>query len=458
MRAGSGQGIGLVGLLKRRSFEAWVWLAGLGSVRAAALRWIASRRWSDMYASFVSRLEEEVSESEEEFDDPSQDDDDVVRYERTSHHQSRRDELIKRVQAAHAHTAAAAAGEAAGENDRSDEQPRRRPAQDSNEHQGQAQAQAPAHGVQGARQDTLDGYLPNHAARARELEAASAYSFGDDAELSTATTGRTARAGSASCARAAVRDDSLLEAEGGALAARGRGKRKRLQSRSLANLGGRQGGGLDLIGAFRTKQELGPDQQPQGRRAPTAAGRQQPGASHAMRSHSLRPAQQSAQRRGRSGGVDLVGAFRSSARSSQSKQPELPSQRVRTNAGAKVPKSTPAKSHSLRRPDPASADRNRSWTAPPSFLGGPARNLASQGTTSRTFANLQHPAEATQSRLGDKKGLKGERERVVADLKSGAFASERPAVKLKFRMLDGSALLCHSKTDGRSQAGDRHST
>ena len=176
---------------------------------------------------------------------------------------------------------------------------------------------------------------------------------------------------------------------------------------------------------------------------PSAAGRQQTTASHAIRSHSLRPAQQSAQRRGRTGGVDLVGAFRSSAaHSSHSSQPELPSQRVHTTAGTKVvPKSTPAKSHSLRRPDPASADRNRSWTAPPSFLGGPARNLASQVTASKTFANLQHPTEATQSRLGDKKGLKGERERVIADLKNGTFASERPAVKLRFRMLDGSALL-----------------
>ncbi len=396
-----------------------------------------------MYASFVSRLEEEVSESEEEFDDQSQDDDEVVRYERTSHHQSRRDELIKRVQAAHAHTAAAAAGDPPGKNDRCDAQPRQRPAQDTNEHQ--EQGTVPAHCLQGARQDTLDGYLPDHAVRARELEAASAYSFDDDDALSTATAGRTASTGSASRARAAVRDDSRLELEGGAPAARGRGKRKRLQSHSLANLGGRPGGGLDLIGAFRAKQELGPDQQPQGRRGPTAAGRQQPAASHAMRSHSLRPAQQSAQRRGRGGGVDLVGAFRSSAHSSQSNQPELPSQRVHTKAGVKVPKSTPAKSHSLRRPDPASADLNRSWTAPPSFLGGPARNLASQGTASKTFANLQHPAEATQSRLGDKKGLKGERERVVADLKSGAFASERPAVKLRFRMLDGSASLCHSK-------------
>jgi hypothetical protein len=397
-----------------------------------------------MYASFVSRLEEAVSESEEEFDDPSQDDDEVVRYERTSHHQSRRDELIKRVQAAHAHSAAAVAEDGAGESDRSAAQPRQPSSQDSNEHQEQGATATT--GLRGARQDTLDTYLPSHAARARELEAASAYSF-DDAAPSTLNAGRTASSGSASRARAPTQDDdNLLESESEPLAGTGRGKRKRLQSHSLANLGGRQGGGrqgggLDLIGAFRAKQELGPDQQ-QGRGAPTAPGRQQTGASHAMRSHSLRPAQQSAQRRGRSGGVDLVGAFRSSAHTSQSSQPELPSQRVHTKAGTKVvPKSTPAKSHSLRRPDPASADRNRSWTAPPSFLGGPSRNLASQGTASKTFANLQHPAEATQSRLGDKKGLKGERERVIADLKSGAFASQRPAVKLHFRMLDGSALL-----------------
>ena len=178
-----------------------------------------------------------------------------------------------------------------------------------------------------------------------------------------------------------------------------------------------------------------------------------------MRSHSLRPTQQPARRaapvaRRRAdsgGGLDLVGAFRSSAsQSSQSSQSELPSQQSHTKKQAapvaKAAKATPAKTHALRRGDPTSDERNGTWKAPPSFLGGPARSLSTQSTASAAFENLQHPAEATQSRLGDKKGLKGERERVISEMKSGAFASERPAVKLRFRMLDGSTLRPHTRT------------
>lgn len=376
-----------------------------------------------MYASFVSRLEE-ASESEEEFDDASQDDNEVVRYERTSRHQSRRDELIRRVQAAHAHSAAAHARGGDSEPSHSDEQQDQR-------------APAAAAPTTTAQQDTLDTYLPRHAARARELEAASD-SLVDDAS-DKGSTGSIA--GNRSGRRAAaVQDEAACAATGhDPSAVRGRNKRKRLQSRSLAGLGGgrgRQSTGLDLIGAFRGGAGSLPD--------PQASVRHPAPSSHQIRSHSLRAAQQSAHSRGRGGGLDLVGAFRSSAaQSTQSPQPELSSQRVYKKArpGAKAPKATPSKCHSLRRADPASADRGCLWKAPPSFLGGPVRNLDSQSSGSRAFAHLQHPAEATQSRLGDKKGLKGERERVIADMKSGVFAADRLAVKLRFRMLDGRVLL-----------------
>lgn len=452
-----------------------------------------------MYASFVSRPDE-ASESDEEVDDPSQDDDDVVRYERTSHHQSRRDELIKRVQAAHAHSAAIAAGEDGAGADsrptaahrsshdaaspqRTDEQRDEAPAAAAVAAPAAAAAPAPADG--GARQDTLDVYLPDHAARARELEAASAYSFdgaapsastgappggggssssgGGGSSTSTSTSSRS-RGGSGSSSSAMAESEGRHgESAGSAVpAARGAGraKRKRLESHSLHSLGGGRhasggGGGLDLIGAFRANGAMPNEQAHERRRAPTGPGRSTSTSSRPMRSHSLRPTQQPARRaapvaRRRAdsgGGLDLVGAFRSSAsQSSQSSQSELPSQQSHTKKqAAPVAKATPAKTHTLRRGDPTSGERNGTWKAPPSFLGGPARSLSTQSTASTAFENLQHPAEATQSRLGDKKGLKGERERVISEMKSGAFASERPAVKLRFRMLDGSTLRpCHT--------------
>ena len=74
------------------------------------------------------------------------------------------------------------------------------------------------------------------------------------------------------------------------------------------------------------------------------------------------------------------------------------------------------------------------WKPPPSFLGGPVRSTQAAGPA---FADIQHPAEATQTPVGKKKGLKGEREQIIQDMKSGAFADGRPAVDLRFRMIDG---------------------